>query len=134
MLEFMESFHFILAMKIWERHELLEVTVGYFSEELISYETATTLVMVVAFLFPVLSLLEIILYLTYQKRVWSLLISNFTKLICFPFPFSSIHGVKLSRATLAVDVNVHIVAPVPHNVCQSQTVAERQKKMRWWKK
>ena len=69
MLEFMESYHFILAMKIWERHELLEVTVGYFNEELVSYETATTLVMVVAFLFPVLSLLEIILYLIYQKKV-----------------------------------------------------------------
>ena len=68
MLEFMESFHFILAMKIWERHELLEVTVGYFNEELVSYETATTMV-VVAFLFPVLSLLEIILYLIYQKKV-----------------------------------------------------------------
>ena len=62
-------YYFISAMKIWERHELLEVTVGYFNEELVSYETATTLVMVVAFLFPVLSLLEIILYLTYQKRV-----------------------------------------------------------------
>ena len=130
----MESFHFILAMKIWERHELLEVTVGYFNEELVSYENATTLVMVVTFLFPVLSLLEILLYLTYQKRVWSLFISIF---ICFPFPFSSIHGVKLSRATLVVDVDVHIVVPVPLNVCQSQTVAnvaKRWKKMRWWKR
>ena len=69
MLELMESYHFILAMKIWERHELLEVTVGYFPEELTSYETATTLVMVVTFMFPVLSLLEILLYLTYQKWV-----------------------------------------------------------------
>ena len=60
---------FISAIKIWERHELLEVTVGYFNEELVSYEMATTLVMVVAFLFPVLSLLEIILYLIYQKKV-----------------------------------------------------------------
>ena len=130
MLEFMESFHFILAMKIWERHELLEVTVGYFNEELVSYETATTLVMVVAFLFPVLSLLEILLYLTYQKRVRSLLISNFTKLICFPFPFSSIHGVKLSRAPLVVDVDVYIVAPVPPTVFPSQTVARKLKKMK----
>ena len=60
---------FISALKIWERHELLEVTVGYFPEELTSYETATTLVMVVAFLFPVVSFLEILLYLVYQKWV-----------------------------------------------------------------
>ena len=60
---------FISAIRIWERHELLEVTVGYFNDELVSYETATTMVMVVAFLFPVLSLLEILLYLTYQKWV-----------------------------------------------------------------
>ena len=33
-----------LARKIWERHELLETTVGFFKEELIAYETATTLV------------------------------------------------------------------------------------------
>ena len=65
----MRIYHFISAMKIWERHEFLEVTVGYFPEEVTSYETATTLVMVVAFLFPVLSLLEILLYLTYQKWV-----------------------------------------------------------------
>ena len=55
-------------MKIWERHELLEVTVGYFNEELASYEMATTMVMVVAFLFPVLSLLEILLYLIFIKK------------------------------------------------------------------
>ena len=69
MYEFITLHLLISAMKICERHELLEVTVGYFEEELVSYETATTLVMVVAFLFPVLSLLELLLYLTYQRRV-----------------------------------------------------------------
>ena len=61
-----------LARKIWERHELLETTVGFFKEELIAYETATTLVNVVFCLFPVLSFLEIFLYVTYQKWVYSL--------------------------------------------------------------
>ena len=56
-------------MNIWERHEFLEVTVGYFQEELTSYETATTLVNVVFHLFPILSLLELVLYVTYQKQV-----------------------------------------------------------------
>ena len=58
-----------LARKIWERHELLETTVGFFKEELIAYETATTLVNVVFCLFPMLSFLEIFFYVTYQKRV-----------------------------------------------------------------
>ena len=51
------------------------------------------------------------------------------------FPFSSIHGEKLFRATLAVDVDVdvHIVVPVPLNVCPSQTVVRKLKKMRWSK-
>ena len=60
---------FDLATKIWQRHELLEATVGYFQEELIAYETATTLVRIVTCLFPVLSFLEIFFYVTYQKWV-----------------------------------------------------------------
>ena len=56
-------------MNIWERHEFLEVTVGYFQEELTAYETATTMVRIVVFLFPVLTFLEFLLYWTYQQLV-----------------------------------------------------------------
>ena len=58
-----------LAMKIWERHGFLEVTVGYFPEELAAYEIATTMVRIVVFLFPVLTFLEFLLYWTYQQWV-----------------------------------------------------------------
>ena len=56
-------------MKIWERHEFLEVTVGYFPGELIAYGTATTMVRIVVILFPALTFLEFLLYWTYQQWV-----------------------------------------------------------------
>ena len=65
-----------LAMKIWERHGFLEVTVGYFPGELIAYGTATTMVRIVVILFPALTFLEFLLYWTYQQWVRCLSIWN----------------------------------------------------------
>ena len=103
------------ATKIWERHELLEATVGFFEEELLAYKTATTLVRIVFFLFPVLSFLEIFFYIIYQKRVCS---PHFLCQIMI-FMFSSIPGERFSRRAPVVPVAV----PVPVDVCPNPTAA-----------
>ena len=92
-------------MKIWERHGFLEVTVGYFPEELAAYEIATTMVRIVVFLFPVLAFLEFLLYWTYQQ--WVILFEPLYGSVILNFCFVSISfilGVKFYRRTSILNI------------------------------
>ena len=60
---------FSLATNVWKRNALLESTIGPLPEEKISESHITTIFYVSAILFPVLSVLEIILYCVYQCKV-----------------------------------------------------------------
>ena len=62
-------YFFLLATNVWKRNALLESTIGPLPEEKISESHITTIFYVSAILFPVLSVLEIILYCVYQCKV-----------------------------------------------------------------
>ena len=66
------AFHALMLLPIiWERHALLENSIGVLPDEKISYDAVTALFNVVVGLFPVLTLLEIVLYCLYQCKVKS---------------------------------------------------------------
>ena len=58
-----------LVAKIWERHGILESSIGVREEEVVSYEAATRLFTAVLVTFLVLSMLELIIYLGYNTYV-----------------------------------------------------------------
>ena len=58
-----------LATNVWKRHHLLEETIGYLPLEQQSYENITTLLYMAVVLVPVLTILELTLYLLYQFKV-----------------------------------------------------------------
>ena len=47
---------------MWERHELLENTIGFLPDEKLSYDNVTTIFYVVVAMIPTLTLLEICYY------------------------------------------------------------------------
>ena len=57
------------AKNVWERHELLENTIGVLPDEKQSYDNVNTIFYVVVGLIPTLTLLEIVLYCLYQCKV-----------------------------------------------------------------
>ena len=59
----------VAANKIWERHALLTETIGVMREEQESFDNVTTLFYVAVGAFPVLAVLEVILYYLYQTKV-----------------------------------------------------------------
>ena len=58
-----------LVTKIWERHRILESSIGVREEEVVSYEAATRLFTAVLVTFLVLSMLELIIFLGYNTYV-----------------------------------------------------------------
>ena len=56
-------------VNIWERHDILESSIGVRKEESDSYEAATRLFTAVLVTFLVLSMLELIIYLVYNIYV-----------------------------------------------------------------
>ena len=56
-------------VNIWERHDLLESSIGALEKERDSYEAATRLFTAVLVTFLVLSMLELIIYLGYNIYV-----------------------------------------------------------------
>ena len=56
-------------VNIWERHDILESSIGALKEEDDSYEAATRLFTAVLVTFLVLSMLELIIYLVYNIYV-----------------------------------------------------------------
>ena len=56
-------------VNIWERHNILESSIGALKEERDSYEAATRLFTAVLVTFLVLSMLELIIYLGYNIYV-----------------------------------------------------------------
>ena len=54
---------------MWERHELLENTIGVLPDEELSYVNVTTIFYVVVGLIPTLTLMEMVLYCLYQCKV-----------------------------------------------------------------
>ena len=63
------NFSFKLATNVWKRHHLLEETIGHLPVEQQSYEAITTLFYTAVVLIPVLTILELTLYLLYQCKV-----------------------------------------------------------------
>ena len=57
------------AAKIWERHGILERSIGVLPKEIVSYNNATTLLTASLVTFFILSVLELIIYLAYNKYV-----------------------------------------------------------------
>ena len=60
---------FDLATKIWESHDLVTSTIGAMNMEKVSFDNMTILYYLVIVLFPILSIMEIGLYLLYQYKV-----------------------------------------------------------------
>ena len=56
-------------VNIWERHDILESSIGVKRLEVVSYEAATRLFTAVLVTFLVLSMLELIIYLGYNTYV-----------------------------------------------------------------
>ena len=59
----------ILATNIWERHRLLKSTIGAMNMEQVSFDNVTSLFYCVVVVFPVLVVLEFLLYWLYQTKV-----------------------------------------------------------------
>ena len=57
------------AAKIWERHGILERSIGVLPQEIVSYINATKLLLISLVTFFILSVLELIIYLAYNKYV-----------------------------------------------------------------
>ena len=72
---------------MWERHELLENTIGFLPDEKLSYDNVTTIFYVVVAMIPTLTLLEIVLYCLYQCKVS--IPSSLESLHCLIFLVSS---------------------------------------------
>ena len=59
----------ILATNIWERHRLVKSTIGTMNSEQVSYDNVTSLFYCVVVVFPILVVLEFLLYWLYQNKV-----------------------------------------------------------------
>ena len=58
-----------LADKIYERHEILSQSIGFFQDEMDSVNNINILYIVAIVVVPVLTLIEVILYIIYQRKV-----------------------------------------------------------------
>ena len=68
-LYFKISIRIFSAAKIWERHGILERSIGVLPKEIVSYNNATKLLTDSLVTFFILSVLELIIYLAYNKYV-----------------------------------------------------------------
>ena len=59
----------ILVGNIWERHQVLSQTIGTTQEEDVCYDNVNNLIVIVTTLFPLLSLLELLVYFFYNFKV-----------------------------------------------------------------